>query len=145
MRTNVAVFDIVFENVLSNTSAYIPPSPLGTLYTPWEILSASHFPIHDFGLKPMLFNFSVAVDEAFLDPGSAALSLSLFSFSSRSVDSRSGVGGGSKVDAEPMDGVEFPPVCWPGCLKMPKLIDFLCGWMLHEIVWSDFTFTQRTR
>lgn len=23
---------------------------------------------------------------------------------------------------------------WPGCLKRPKLIDFLCGWRLQEMV-----------
>lgn len=34
---------------------------------------------------------------------------------------------------------------WPGCLKMPKLMDFLCGWMLQEMVWAGLTDTQRTK
>ena len=33
----------------------------------------------------------------------------------------------------------------PGCLKMPKLIDFLSGLILQDIVCSAFAFTQRTR
>lgn len=37
------------------------------------------------------------------------------------------------------------PLAAPGCLKRPKLIDFLCGCMLQEIVCPAETFTQRTR
>lgn len=37
------------------------------------------------------------------------------------------------------------PVAFPGCLKMPKLIDFLCGCTLQDIVCPDETFTHRTR
>ena len=37
------------------------------------------------------------------------------------------------------------PVALPGCLKMPKFSDFLCGCMLQEMVWPAETLTQRTR
>jgi hypothetical protein len=37
------------------------------------------------------------------------------------------------------------PVAFPGCLKMPKFSDFLCGCMLQEMVWPAETLTQRTR
>ncbi|MBE7179947.1 MAG: hypothetical protein INR71_01870 [Terriglobus roseus] len=33
----------------------------------------------------------------------------------------------------------------PGCLKMPKLSDFLFGRMLHEMVLPAPTWIQRTR
>jgi hypothetical protein len=33
----------------------------------------------------------------------------------------------------------------PGCLKMPKFRDFLCGCRLHEMVFPTFTCIQRTR
>ena len=33
----------------------------------------------------------------------------------------------------------------PGCLKMPKLMDFLWDWRDHEMVWEAETWTQRTR
>lgn len=60
----------------------------------------------------MLFNFSVAVEDTF-----------------REVDTSSpkrnpGVGGGSKVEEGSRGVGAFPE---PGCLKMPKLIDFLWG------------------
>jgi hypothetical protein len=58
--------------------------------------------------------------------------------------SRAGVEGpASKVAEEGRAGVA--PVAVPGCLKMPKLTDFLCGWMLHEMVCPAETLTQRTR
>lgn len=58
--------------------------------------------------------------------------------------SRVGVPGpASKVDDEGRCGAE--PVAFPGCLNMPKLMDFLCGWTLHEIVWPDETLTHLTR
>ena len=81
----------------------------------------------------MLFNFSVAVDDALLDewdPWAA------------SSGCKAGVGGGSKVDDGSL-GVGAAP--GPGCLKIPKLIDFLSGLILQDIVCSAFTFTQRTR
>jgi len=37
------------------------------------------------------------------------------------------------------------PVAVPGCLKMPKLSDFLWGWTLQEMVWPDETLTHLTR
>ena len=53
-----------------------------------------------------------------------------------------GVCGGSKVE-DGRFGVGALPE--PGCLKMPKLIDFLSGRILQEIVCSALTLTQRTR
>lgn len=43
-----------------------------------------------------------------------------------------------------MDRAE-EPLTWPGCLKTEKLIDFLCGWMLQEMVLPAVTWTHRTR
>jgi hypothetical protein len=53
------------------------------------------------------------------------------------------VGPASKVAEEGRCGVA--PVAVPGCLKMPKFSDFLCGCMLHDIVCPAETLTQRTR
>ena len=52
------------------------------------------------------------------------------------------MGGGSKVD-DGRFGVGALPE--PGCLKMPKLMDFLSGRILQEMVCSALTLTQRTR
>jgi hypothetical protein len=49
----------------------------------------------------------------------------------------------SKVAEEGRCGVA--PVAVPGCLKMPKLSDFLWGWMLQDMVCPAETLTQRTR
>jgi hypothetical protein len=58
--------------------------------------------------------------------------------------SRAGVEGPASKEAdEGRAGVA--PVAVPGCLKMPKLTDFLCGWMLQDIVCPAETLTQRTR
>jgi hypothetical protein len=94
-------------------------------------LSASHFPIHDIGLIPILLSFSVtAVEELGAFVASLAWSL------------KSKVEGSELAEEARLD-VRLPT--WPGCLKMPKLSDFLCGWMLQDMVWSDRTLTQRTR
>ena len=66
-RTKVADLAIDLEKVLSKTKAYIPPSFTGMSYVPVDTLFASHFPYQDIGLSPILFSFSVAVDDAFLD------------------------------------------------------------------------------
>ena len=81
----------------------------------------------------MLLSFSVAVEDAFRGECSS------FAGSPERI---LGGGGGSKVN-EGNFGVGALP--WPGCLKMPKLIDFFCGSMLKKIVCSSSTFTQRTR
>jgi hypothetical protein len=60
--TNVAVFDICLENVLSNIMAYIPPFPAVIGNVPFETLSASHFPNHVTEISPRLCNFSGAVE-----------------------------------------------------------------------------------
>lgn len=67
--TNVTDLENCLANVLSKTRAYIPPSPFGTSYFPVDTLLASHVPYHDIGFSPMLFNFSVAVEDAFRDVG----------------------------------------------------------------------------
>ena len=136
MSTNVAVFDTVLENVLSNTSPYMPPSPSGTSYVPIETFSASHFPAHWTCFRPMADSFS-----------------STNVFSLREVEMpRPRVGGTSSAGVEgPVSKVAeegrfgVAPLVWPGCLKMPKLIDFLWGCMLQEIVCPAETLTQRTR
>lgn len=129
----MAVLENCFAKVLSKTKAYIPPSFLGMSYFPVATRLASQMPYHEIGLRPMLFSFSVAVDEALRDEcGSAGRSLGLMP----------GVGGGSKVE----DGsFGIGPASGPGCLKMPKLMDFLSGRMLHDIVCSALACTQRTR
>ena len=66
-KTNVADLANDLAKVLSNTRAYIPPSSRGTSYVPVDTLFASHVPYQDTGLSPMLFSFSVAVDDAFFD------------------------------------------------------------------------------
>ena len=64
-KTNVTVFENCFENVLSKTNAYMPPSPFGTSYVPVDTLLASQVPCHDMDFSPILFSFSVAaVEEA---------------------------------------------------------------------------------
>lgn len=98
-----------------------------------DTLLASHVPYHQIGFSPMLFSFSVAVDDALLDEWDPWIASS---------GRKAGVGGGSKVDDGSL-GVGAAP--GPGCLKMPKLIDFLSGLILQDIVCSAFTFTQRTR
>lgn len=116
MRTKVAVFEVCLEKVLSNTSAYIAPPSAGTSYFPVDTLSASHFPCQAIKMSPMLLSFSIAVDDTFAEV-------------ERSLDvplGRSpGVSGDSNVDVEEGLGVMERPL--PGCLKSPKLIDFLCG------------------
>ena len=57
--------------------------------------------------------------------------------------SNAGVEGASKVADDGRLGVT--PLFTPGCLKMPKFKDFLCGCMLHDIVCPADTLTQRTR
>ena len=136
MSTKVAVFDTVLEKVLSKTSPYMPPSPSGTSYVPMETLSASHFPAQCTCFRPIADSFSTT---------------NVLSF--REVDwprprvvgtSKAGVEGPfSKVAEEGRFGVA-PPLL-PGCLNMPKLIDFLCGCMLHDMVCPAETLTQRTR
>ena len=132
-RTKVALLDTVFEKVLSKTSANIPPSFCGTSYLPVDTLLASQAPYHEMGLRPKLFSFSTAVDCAFRAGCGAPDRSSGFS---------PGVGGASKVEEGSFGAGAFSE---PGCLKMPKLIDFLSGLTLQEIVCSALTLTQRTR
>ncbi len=132
-RTTVTDFESCFAKVLSNTSAYMPPSPLGTSYFPLDTLLASQIPYQNTGLSPMLLSFSVAVEDAFRDVCDS------FSVSSGRI---AGVGGGSKVNEGNLRVGALP---WPGCLKIPKLMDFFCGSMLKKIVCSASTSTQRTR
>ena len=87
-RTNVTDFESCFANVLSNTSAYMPPSPLRTSYFPEDTLLASQTPYQDTGLSPIPCSFSVAVEDAVFDVCDS------FSVSPRR---EPGVGGGSKV------------------------------------------------
>ena len=116
MRTKVAVFEVCFEKVLSKTSAYIAPPSSGTSYFPVDTLSASHFPYHEIKISPMPLSLSIAEDDGF-----AALEASLGAPLGRTP----GVGGGSNVEvAERLGVIERP---FPGCLKRPKLIGFLCG------------------
>jgi len=116
MRTKVAVFEVCFEKVLSKTSAYIAPPFTGTSYFPVDTFSASHLPYHEIKISPMLLSLSIAEDEAF-----AALRGSF----GAPIGRTPGVGGGSIVEvAEGLGVIERP---FPGCLKRPKLIDFLCG------------------
>jgi hypothetical protein len=117
--------------------------------------SASHFPCQCTCFSPMAASFSKTTVRSFRDveaPRPRVMG-----------GSRPGVlGPASKLAAEGSWGVA--PVAVPGCLKMPaksvslyllqlfaqapdepKLIDFLCGCTLHEIVCPEETFTQRTR
>ena len=96
---------------------------------PDETLFASHDPCQRINLNPELFNFSMALDDAFLDEEA-----SVWASSGR----RPGVCGSSNVDDWRL-GVGARPA--PGCLKMPKLIDFLSGRMLQDMVWSGFALT----
>lgn len=66
-RTKVADLANDLAKVLSNTRAYMAPSFCGTSYVPVETLFASHVPYHDTGFSPMLFSFSVAVDDEVFD------------------------------------------------------------------------------
>jgi hypothetical protein len=136
MRTKVACFDTVLEKVLSKTSPYMPPSPVGTSYVPSDTWSASHFPCHCTFFKPIADNFSNTTVLSFLDVDSPR--------TRRPGTSRPGVGGPvSKVAERGRCGVA--PVADPGCLKMPKFSDFLWGCTLQDIVCPAETFTQRTR
>lgn len=64
----------------------------------------------------MLFNFSVAVEDAFREVEASS--------PRRNPNTGVGVGGGSKVDEGSRGVGAFPE---PGCLKIPKLIDFFWG------------------
>ena len=55
---------------------------------------------------------------------------------------REGVEGASIVDTGDFGVGALPG---PGCLKMPKLMDFLFGCTLHEMECSALTLTHRTR
>ncbi len=134
MRTKVAVLEVCFENVLSKTSAYIAPLFAGTSYVPVETLSASHFPCHETNMSPMLLSFSIAADDELPRLGKSL---------GASLGRMPGVGGASNVEVAEVLGVMERLV--PGCLKRPKLIDFLCGWTLQDIVCSPLTCTHLTR
>lgn len=84
----------------------------------------SHVPYHEIGFNPIAFNFSVAEDDAFLEPWQSC---------EASAGRTPGVGGGSNVE-EGSFGVGALPA--PGCLKIPKLMALLCpcGCMLQEMV-----------
>lgn len=64
-KTKIADLANDLAKVLSKTRAYIAPSFLGTSYVPVDTLFASHTPYQDTGLSPILFSFSVALDDAF--------------------------------------------------------------------------------
>jgi hypothetical protein len=136
MRTKVAVLETVLEKVLSKTSPYMPPSPGGTSYVPMDTKSASHFPCQCTCLSPMAASLSNTTVLSFRDVEAPR---------PRVVGgSRVGVPGpASTVAEEGSCGVA--PVAAPGCLKMPKLIDFLWGWTLQDMVCPEETFTHRTR
>jgi hypothetical protein len=88
---------------------------------PWDMRSASHFPIHWIGLSSEFINH---------DGRGLAGSRQIFS-GFYAIDLS-----GRRRSGERGEEV----VCsWPGCLKMPKFKDFLCGWILQEIVWSHRT------
>jgi hypothetical protein len=136
MRTKVAVFETVFEKVLSKTRPYMPPPPSGTSYVPIDTLSASHFPAQCTCFSPIADSFSKT----------NVLSLREVEAPRPRVGGTSRAWGGgpaSNVLEEGRFGVA--PLVAPGCLKMPKFIDFLCGCMLQEMVWAGETSTQRTR
>lgn len=137
MRTKVACLPVVLEKVLSKTSPYMPPSPVGTSYVPSETWSASHLPCHCTCFSPIADSFSSTIVRSFLDVDSPRPRVP--------GTSSAGVEGpaASNVAEEGKCGVA--PVAVPGCLKMPKLIDFLCGCTLHDIVCPAETLTQRTR
>lgn len=135
MRTKVAVLETFFEKVLSNTSPYMPPSPVGTAYVPMDTMSASHLPCQCTCFSPMADSFSSTTVRSLReveDPRPRVVG-----------GSRPGVEGPASKVAEEGRGVA--PVAVPGCLKMPKLTDFLWGCMLQEIVCPAETLTQRTR
>lgn len=116
MRTKVAVLETVLEKVLSKTRPYMPPSPGGTAYVPMETWSASHFPCHCTCFRPMAESFSWTMLRSFLVVDAPRMRVA--------GTSRVGVAGPlSKVVEAGRCGVI--PVEVPGCLKMPKLSDFL--------------------
>ena len=125
IRTKLTVLEVCFEKVLSNTIPYMPSSPSGTSYCPIVTLSASHLPVHATDFSPMACSFSMTFPilvEARLDSFVGA-------------SSNPGVGGkvceGSSVSGAGRFGVS--PFLVPGCLKMPKLMLFFCGWTDHEM------------
>jgi hypothetical protein len=116
MRTKVACFDTVLEKVLSKTSPYMPPSPVGTSYVPNDTWSASHFPCHCTCFSPIADSFSNTTVLSFLDVDNPRPRV--VGTSSPGVE-----GPASKVAEDGRCGVA--PVAFPGCLNMPKLMDFL--------------------
>lgn len=132
IKTKFAILPTCLENVLSKARPYMPPSPAGTSYFPIETLSPSHFPAHATHFNPMPSSFCLKTLLSFLV---WALPLPFARGSScgvAGVDRSSEDGTGGRLDKERL---AFPP----GCLKMPKLRDFLCGCRLHEIVWPAET------
>jgi hypothetical protein len=109
-RAKVAFFANCFENVLSNTKAYIPPWSAGTSCFPVNTFSASHFPYQVTVTSPMLFNFSTAVEESFLEEDARRPLASGFEV------------GASNADEELRLGVREAPV--PGCLNSPKFLSY---------------------
>lgn len=128
MTTKVTFFDICFECVLSNTMPYMPPAPSGTSKRPVLTISASHLPVQETHFMPMLSSFSVTeagspfvvVVVVAAAEGRAALPLlDLLSFSVAVWKELLSDG-----EDESWEAVEEPLV-EPGCLNMPKLMDFL--------------------
>jgi hypothetical protein len=109
----VAVLANCLENVLSKTSAYIPPRSTGTSYFPSLTLSASHFPGHKTKIRPMLLNFWTAVEESLREEGDRRPAASTFGVAA------------STNEEDARLGVREAPV--PGCLNMPKFLEICQG------------------
>jgi hypothetical protein len=98
--------------------------------------SASHLPCQCTCLRPMADSFSRTTVRSFLDVEAPRPRVT--------GGSRDGVPGPASKVAEGGSWV-VEPVAFPGCLKMPKLMDFLCGWTLHDMVCPEETLTHLTR
>lgn len=132
ISTKLAVLPSCLEKVLSKTRPYIPPSPSGTSYFPMDTLSPSHFPAHATHFSPMPSSFCLKTVLSFLV---CAFPLPFAIGSSRGVAGVEGSSEDGTAGRFDSGRAAFPP----GCLKMPKLRDFLFGCRLHAIVWPAET------
>ena len=138
ISTNVTVFETCFEKVLSNTSPYMPPSLSATSKLPMDTFSASHLPTHATDFMPSFSSFSTTDTSSFLNANRDGLR-SPFSSSCCETSNPGVVGGSGGFE------VGSPTLVPPGCLKTPKLSDFLCGCMLQEIVLPAETLIHRIK
>jgi hypothetical protein len=159
MSTNVAVLATCLEKVLSKTRPYMPapPSLASTSYCPMDTLSASHLPVHATHFMPRDSRVCITVLASFRFwgffgfPSLAVLLPAAWSLGSEGSVGCEGDGGGRGVagcvwpEDVDVEGGGALDTLLPGCLKMPKLRDFLCGCKLHEMVFPGFTCIQRTR